>query len=172
MKRQFGAGGLYQGICLYNFVDNHDVSRVANLLKRKENLENVYTLLYMMPGVPSIYYGSEWGIEGEKGQGMDADLPLRPELSLEEMQGRNTELIRHIQKLAECRKNSRAVRYGSYKEVLVKNEQLVFARREGEEYRIVALNLSEQEAELYFSYGGQEYQLQLAPFTSEILEEK
>lgn len=172
LKRQFGAGGLYEGICLYNFVDNHDVSRVASLLKRKENLENVYTLLYMMPGVPSIYYGSEWGIEGEKGQGMDADLPLRPELSLEEMQGRKPELIRHIQKLAECRKNSRAVRYGSYEEVMVKNEQLVFARREGEEYRIVALNLSEQEAELYFSYGGQEYQLQLAPFTSEILEEK
>ena len=46
----------------------------------------------------------------------------------------------------------------------------MFARREGEEYRIVALNLSEQEAELYFSYGGQEYQLQLVPFTSEILE--
>ena len=61
LKRQFGQGGLYENLCLYNFLDNHDVNRIGSLLKQRENLKNVYTLLYMMPGIPSIYYGSEWG---------------------------------------------------------------------------------------------------------------
>ena len=68
LKRQFGQGGLYENLCLYNFLDNHDVNRIGSLLKQRENLKNAYTLLYMMPGIPSIYYGSEWGIEGVKGQ--------------------------------------------------------------------------------------------------------
>jgi len=30
LQRQFGAGGLYTGLPLYNFVDNHDVDRVVS----------------------------------------------------------------------------------------------------------------------------------------------
>ena len=61
LNRQFGDGGIYKNIYTYNFVDNHDVNRLASVLRNPEHLENVYTLLFTMPGAPSVYYGSEWG---------------------------------------------------------------------------------------------------------------
>ena len=50
------------------FVDNHDVNRITSTLRVPDYIYNVYTLLYTMPGVPSIYYGSEFGIKGVKGK--------------------------------------------------------------------------------------------------------
>lgn len=170
MKRQFGEGGLYQNLCLYNFLDNHDVNRIGSLLKNREHLKNVYTLLYTMPGVPSVYYGSEWGIEGRKGQGMDADLPLRPKLDFEMMHEENPKLTEHIGQLSEIRKNSDALKYGGYEEILVRNEQLAFARRTEEEYKIIALNLAEQEVSLSFSYQGKDYEVELEGYSSKIFE--
>ena len=170
LKRQFGQGGLYENLCLYNFLDNHDVNRIGSLLKQRENLKNAYTLLYMMPGIPSIYYGSEWGIEGEKGQGMDADLPLRPKLDLEEMCAQETDLPAHIRELAKIRKESDAVKYGAYDEVLVRNKQFVFARRSGEQYKVIALNLTDHAETLHFSYQGKEYEVLLEAYTSKIME--
>lgn len=170
LKRQFGQGGLYENLCLYNFLDNHDVNRIGSLLKQRENLKNAYTLLYMMPGIPSIYYGSEWGIEGVKGQGMDADLPLRPKLDLEEMCAQETDLPAHIRELAKIRKESDAVKYGAYDEVLVRNKQFVFARRSGEQYKVIALNLTDHAETLHFSYQGKEYEVLLEAYTSKIME--
>ena len=86
LNRLFGKGGIYKDLCLYNFADNHDVNRLASTLKIPEHIYNVYTLLFTMPGVPSIYYGSEYGIKGVKGKG--TDLPLRPELELEKINER------------------------------------------------------------------------------------
>ena len=51
---------------LYNFVDNHDVERIYTKLSNKAHFAPVHVLLYTLPGVPSIYYGSEFGIEGKK----------------------------------------------------------------------------------------------------------
>ena len=170
LKRQFGQGGLYENLCLYNFLDNHDVNRIGSLLKQRENLKNAYTLLYMMPGIPSICYGSEWGIEGVKGQGMDADLPLRPKLDLEEMCAQETDLPAHIRELAKIRKESDAVKYGAYDEVLVRNKQFVFARRSGEQYKLIAFNLTDHAETLYFSYQGKEYEVLLEAYTSKIME--
>ena len=61
-RRQFEKGGIYEKLCLYNFVDNHDVNRLASVIKNPEHIYNIYTLLYTMPGIPSVYYGSEYGI--------------------------------------------------------------------------------------------------------------
>ena len=76
LKRQFGPEGICRGLLLYNFADNYDVERVASLLKEPAHLYPLYVLLMTMPGTPSIYYGSEWGIGGRKRAGTDA--PLRP----------------------------------------------------------------------------------------------
>ncbi len=65
---------------LYSFADNHDVERIASKIINKDHLGVIYTLMYTLPGIPSIYYGSEFGIEGKKEQGSDAS--LRPHLEL------------------------------------------------------------------------------------------
>ncbi len=66
LNRQFGPAGIYSGLPLYAFADNHDVDRVASSLRNPAHLYPLYTLLLTIPGVPSIYYGSEWGIEGRR----------------------------------------------------------------------------------------------------------
>lgn len=169
LKRQFGQGGLYENLRLYNFLDNHDVNRIGTLLTKKENLKNVYTLLYLMPGIPSIYYGSEWGIEGRKGQGMDADLPLRPRLELAQMEGKNPELIAHLGELARIRLGSDAVKKGSYEDVLIRNEQFVFARTLDEEQVLTALNLADHSEVLNFQYRGKDYQVELEAYSSKVI---
>lgn len=166
MKRQWGKGGIYEGIYLYNFIDNHDVNRINSLLTDKENIFPVYTLLFTMPGIPSIYYGSEWAIDGDKKKG-DGDYALRPEIDINSMP-KNSDLIEHIKTLSETRKQSRALQQGIYEEVQVKNETLVFARALENEYAIVALNNTNSEKQLAFSYRGREFTVNLPANGSKI----
>lgn len=152
MNRLFARGGLYEGYCLYNFVDNHDVSRIISVLKEPRCIQNVYTLLFTMPGIPSIYYGSEWQVEGSKQQG---DAALRPCLELEDMKDRDQGLIQHIQQLSELKKQYVALQAGCYEQVVVRNEQLIFARSCPKEKVYTALNLSDQPIQLSFSLEGE-----------------
>jgi glycosidase len=80
LERQFGPGGRYRGLPLYAFADNHDVTRLASRLSDPAHLYSLHVLLFTMPGVPSIYYGSEWGIRGEKraGEQKRPSAPLVP----------------------------------------------------------------------------------------------
>ena len=85
IRREFDEnGGIYKGMKLYSFVDNHDVDRIMSKLNQKDHIYPVYTLLYTLPGIPSLYYGSEWGIEGKK-EGSNDD-PLRPALTMEDLE--------------------------------------------------------------------------------------
>ncbi|MEE0613142.1 MAG: alpha-amylase family glycosyl hydrolase, partial [Collinsella stercoris] len=76
LHRQFGGEPwcIYRGKHLVNFADNHDVSRLASILTEKRHLAPAYGVLFGMPGIPCLYYGSEWGQLGEKGAGYLADV--------------------------------------------------------------------------------------------------
>ena len=63
---------------LYTFVDNHDVERIYTKLTNKAHFLPVHVMLYTLPDIPSIYYGSEFGIEGKKER--HSDDSLRPAL--------------------------------------------------------------------------------------------
>ncbi|MCX7921594.1 MAG: alpha-amylase family glycosyl hydrolase [Clostridia bacterium] len=147
LNRQFGDSGIYKNLLLYNFVDNHDVNRVASVLSKAYHLYPLYAILFTMPGIPSIYYGSEWGIEGKKDT--NSDIQLRPRLNLKEVDttSPNRILKRAIISLSQIRRNSAALKYGDYRQVLVRNEQLIYERTHGEEHLIIALNLSEDTSE-------------------------
>jgi glycosidase len=62
---------------LFTFVDNHDVTRAASVLKNPAHLRLLYALLFAVPGIPCLYYGSEWGATGVKQRGA-SDEALRP----------------------------------------------------------------------------------------------
>ena len=97
IDRQCGDWGMYKNLYMYNFADNHDVTRLASIIRDKALLKNVYTMLYTMPGVPSVYYGSEFGMEGRKQQHSDDD--LRRELNLNALENPDYSLFEHICKL-------------------------------------------------------------------------
>ena len=65
LNREFGENGMYKSFLPYNFLDNHDVNRIRSNIKSKEHLFLLYALLFLIPGLPSIYYGIEMGIKGE-----------------------------------------------------------------------------------------------------------
>ena len=128
LLRQFGPENwtLYKGKHLLSFVDNHDVTRVASILNNENHLPLIYALAFGMPGIPCVYYGSEWGAKGRKEEG---DPNLR--LSYEEPQ--ENKLTEWIGKLAEAKKASKALCYGDFRSVVLTNGQCVFSREwEGE----------------------------------------
>jgi cyclomaltodextrinase / maltogenic alpha-amylase / neopullulanase len=148
LNRQFGDGGLYRGLPLYNFADNHDVNRIASTLRDPAHLYPLHVLLFTMPGVPSLYYGSEWGIPGVKARGDDR--PLRPHLPdpLASADAPHPELAGVIARLARIRHRNPALRRGSYRQLHVASEQLAFAREHAGDCVVVAINASAAPAAL------------------------
>ena len=148
LNRQFGSEQwcLYTGRHLLSFLDNHDVSRIATVLTDKAMLRPAYGLLFGMPGVPAVYYGSEWGLEGDKKNG---DATLRP--AIEKPQ--ENELTEWISALAKARAESPALRWGSYHNVMVQPRQLIFERRVDGERVLVAINAAGETYHADFNAG-------------------
>ncbi|CAA9573030.1 MAG: GH13_20 / GH13 / GH13_36 / GH13_1 / GH13 _2 / GH13_21 / GH13_19 / GH13_23 / GH13_16 / GH13 _26 / GH13_40 / GH13_10 / GH13_30 / GH13_17 / GH13 _31 / GH13_29 / GH13_34 / GH13_4 [uncultured Truepera sp.] len=144
LNRQFGAGGIYQDLPLYTFADNHDVPRIASVLRDPAHLYPLHVLLFTVPGVPALYYGSEWGVEGRKIPRSDA--PLRPALRPVELQraGEHPDLYGVVKSLVGLRHRLPALRYGDYSERLVTSEQFVFSRTYQGETVLVAVNSSHE----------------------------
>ena len=129
---------MYRGLSLIGFVDNHDVTRLASVLENKNHLKPAYGLLFGMPGIPCLYYGSEWGMEGKKEQGDNA---LRP--AIDSVQW--NDLTAFIAAAAKAHKESKALCYGGLKILHQQNHQLVFERAYEGERVIVMINVSEHE---------------------------
>ena len=141
IRRQFDAnGGIYKGCRLYSFVENHDVDRIVNKLNEKGFLQSVYTLLYTLPGIPSVYYGGEWGVEGRKEGACDDG--MRPRLVLSEMEANPPipELKELLCKLGIIHQAQPALTDGVYRELLLTNRQYAFARILGNEAVVTAVN--------------------------------
>ncbi len=156
INRQFGSENwcIYRGKHLYTFVDNHDVTRVASILKVKEHLPLIYTLMFMMPGIPSIYYGSEFGIEGDKRGG--GDDVLRPEFNLEKMRSEGLrDMTELIGKLADIEKNHPAAAMGDYKQVQLTNRQYAFSRSADGETLLTVINADSAPFTFNLNMGGE-----------------
>ena len=139
LHRQFGSDQwcIYRGKHLMTFVDNHDVTRLASILTNKKHIPLAYGLLMGMPGIPCLYYGSEWAEPGEKAP--DNDYALRP--CFEEP--KPNELTEFIKKLIRVRQERDALCNGAYKNVVIQNHQLVFERCSEKERVIVAINAAD-----------------------------
>jgi glycosidase len=151
LLRQFGPENwtLYKGKHLLSFVDNHDVTRVASILNNPKHLPLIYAIAFGMPGIPCVYYGSEWGAEGRKEEG---DPKLR--LSYDEPQW--NELSDWISSLAEAKKTSKALQYGNFTSTVLTNGQCVFLREFEGERVYVAVNAADQPFHAGFDAGAAE----------------
>ncbi len=144
-------GGICKGRKLYSFTDNHDVERLISKLTRKEDYYPVQMLLYTLPGIPSIYYGSEWGIEGRKANGDDG--PLRPEIDITKQE--DNLYSNYIAKLGRIHKENPELSYGRYKELVLKNRQYAFGRFLDNSMVLTAVNNDDIEAEVVVNIGFQ-----------------
>lgn len=146
--RQFGSDPwtLYRGYHLLNFADNHDVTRLASILNNERHLPLAYALMFGMPGIPCIYYGSEWGVKGRK---EDGDPSLRP--ALDEPQW--NDLTAWISRLTAAKKGSEALNYGDFRSVLLTNRQCIFERKSEHERVLVAINADGNDYMAHFDAG-------------------
>lgn len=128
------------GFRLYNFVDNHDVERIYTKLNNKAHFTPVHILLYTLPGIPSLYYGSEFGIEGRKERFSDDS--LRPALNLDDYRNALTDnsFTALIAALGRTRQQSKALSYGDYRELKLTNRQYAFSRNFEGESVVVTVN--------------------------------
>lgn len=138
LLRQFGSDPwcLYRGKHLYSFADNHDVSRIASILNNPCHLRPLYGLLFGMPGIPALYYGSEWGAPGKKEEG---DHALRPSFPAPQQ----NKLTDFLARLIHVRKAHPAFSYGDFRSVVLTNRQCVFQRETDNERIFVAINAEE-----------------------------
>lgn len=148
LLRQFGPENwtLYKGKHLLNFVDNHDVTRVASILNNERHLPLIYALLFGMPGIPCVYYGSEWGAKARKEEGDPAlracfDAPCK------------NELTDWIARLVRIKKESESLNYGSFRSVLLTNKQCIFERKSEHERILVAINADGEDFMAHFDAG-------------------
>lgn len=148
LLRQFGPENwtLYKGKHLLSFVDNHDVTRVASILNNPAHLPLIYALAFGMPGIPCVYYGSEWGAKARKEEG---DPALRACFEKPEW----NELTAFIRRLAEVKKASAALNYGDFRSVLLTNQQCIFERKTEGERVLVAINADENDFTAHFDAG-------------------
>lgn len=140
-------------IHLYNFVDNHDVERICTKLLNRAHYLPVHILLYTLPGIPSIYYGSEFGIEGRKEWGSDDSLRPYIDLKQHDHDYETNECTRLIVRLGKIHSIYKDLSWADYRQLLLTTGQYVFVRGS----IIVALNNSDQDAELTIDIPGQEY---------------
>ena len=140
LKRQFGPEPwtLYKGKHLFSFVDNHDVTRVASILQNAAHLPLIYGLLFGMPGIPCVYYGSEWGEKAMKTPG-SAD-NLRPFFDAPRWNG----LTDTIAAMARAHRESKALLWGDFRDLVLTNRQTVFRRQCGDERVLVAVNADDR----------------------------
>ena len=148
LLRQFGPENwtLYLGKHLLCFVDNHDVSRIASNLTNEQHLPLIYALCFGMPGIPCVYYGSEWGAKANKSEG---DPALRACFAAPV----ENDLTAWISKLAAAKKASNALNYGDFRSVVLTNRQCIFERKTDSERVLVAINADNVPYTAHFDAG-------------------
>ena len=150
LNRQFGPDqwSLYKGKHLLSFADNHDVDRLASVLEHpKEDMPLTYAMMYAMPGIPCIYYGSEWGAKGKRTK--FSDDPLRPSYDLPEWNS----LTDTLSEFSHMRTVYPVFTDGDYLQLCLQNQQIVFSRRNEKGQLIFALNIADEDAEVSFDAG-------------------
>lgn len=141
LSRQFAntPWALYKGRHLLNFADNHDVPRLYSVLTDKRNAAAAYAILFAMPGIPCIYYGSEYAAEGVKG---DGDVYLRPKMS-DVDRNKNIELTETLKKLIRLKNTRISLQIGAYEKVSLNNEYFAVCRTHDGERTTLAVNISD-----------------------------
>lgn len=138
---------------LYTFVDNHDVERIYTKLINKAHYVPVHVMLYTLPGIPSLYYGSEFGIEGRKEHFSDDS--LRPALNYEDYKNsmETNPCTKLIAALGKIRQNTPTLMFGDYKELELQTAHFAYARVLDGKYVITTVNNGDNDVSMNLEAG-------------------
>lgn len=163
--------------CLMNSLGTHDTVRIINALsdvrahgwskthklgyklpdseyeKAKKKLYLASVLQFTLPGIPSIFYGDEAGL-----QGFDDPINRRPYPWGSE----DKEILAHYKKLGRIRRENRAVFSGGFN-MRDENELVAYERADGDDEILIAVNAGTDDKTLFINkeyislYNNKEY---------------
>jgi len=148
---------LFKGLTLVNFVGNHDVLRIASNLTEPAHYLHCMVALCLMKGIPSLYYGDEFGMEGTPADGTDEhsggdDAMRRPmpdcaDTTLWPAIGQSRLAL--TQKLLKIRRDHPVFGNAGTQDIenitLISNEQIVIMRESDDEVGVLVFNCGDYE---------------------------
>lgn len=145
---KYVSGMVGTNLKLYSFADNHDVERIYTKLNNKAHFMPLHIMLYTLPGIPSIYYGSEFGIEGRKERFSDDS--LRPALNYEDYKNavETNPCTKLIAALGKIRRNTPVLSYGDYKELELQTTHFAYERTFDGKSVIITVNNCDNEVHM------------------------
>jgi glycosidase len=132
---------------MWNLLGSHDTSRF--LTECGEDLNRMMLAIafqFCYIGAPYIYYGDEVGITG----GHD---PLCRRCMVWEAEKQNKELLELYKKLIAIRHENKALIYGEYKNIYLKDNVIIFERTFENERIVVAINNNENNVQVAGKFG-------------------
>jgi cyclomaltodextrinase / maltogenic alpha-amylase / neopullulanase len=122
-----------------NLLDSHDTARMITIAGGDRPSVRLATLLLMtFPGAPSIYYGDEIGLPGT-----NFDPDARRGMPWERPETWDTAALEYHKRLIAMRNAHPALRTGAYRRLHADADTYAFARANGEEALLVAVNVTE-----------------------------
>ena len=118
----------------HNTLSEYDYLKGVSMMKMASLIQ------FTLPGVPSIYYGDEIGMQGMKD-------PFNRACMVWEDQ--NQELLRWYRRLGQIRKGTRALADGEFVPVFCENSAVAYERNSGENSVLVAVNNNDTETDIY-----------------------
>lgn len=126
---------------MYLPLGTHDTQRILSKLDGSvEKVKLASLIQFSYPGVPAIYYGDEVGVNGGK------DPENRKAFPWDEKEW-DHELQEYIKKLISLRKNSAALKRGSFERIYIEEDGHVYAyaRNSGDECLLILINASDED---------------------------
>jgi len=115
----------------FNLIDSHDTARILNIVGgNKARVRLAVALLMTVPGVPSIYYGDEIGMEGA------GDPDNRRCMSWDEATW-DHDLRDTFKRFIQLRRTAPALRHGGFQMLYAQDDLLVYQRQSAEQRMIV-----------------------------------
>lgn len=121
----------------FNLLGSHDTARLQTIVNGDEALVQVaVTLLFTYPGVPSVYYGDEIGLEGGRDPDNRHCMPWNPQMW-------NMSRRTLYQRLIAERRSAPALRNGGFQALYAAGETLAFLRESSDECLLVVARRKE-----------------------------
>jgi glycosidase len=128
---------------LYNLLGSHDAERPLTILGgERRRMALAAGLLYALPGIVSIYYGDEVGMQGGKDDhGNRRGMIWQPERQ-------DVRLLSLFRRLGELRRSRHALRMGTYERLLERDGLVAFGRSSADQRILVLANADAREASI------------------------
>ncbi|MEE6177401.1 alpha-amylase family protein [Mycobacterium sp. 050134] len=137
------------------FIGNHDVTRIASQLTRREHAAHALVVLLTVGGVPSVYAGDELGFRGVKEERCGGDDAVRPEFGSPpmELDAFGIEMWELYRYLIGLRRRHPWLHGASTGAVRLENRGYLYETRSGENALLVALNISDEPQRFTLDWG-------------------